>query len=66
MSVEWKLMDAGLSICRKSLVGWKSYLLNEYMQTQQPIYKMEIHYFVICCNQGLRCDHMDQGHPDIK
>ena len=27
---------------------------------------MEIHYFVICCNQGLRCDHTDQGHPDIK
>ena len=24
-------MDAGLSICRKSLVGWKSYLLNECM-----------------------------------
>ena len=26
-----KIMVAGLSICRKSLVGWKSYLLNECM-----------------------------------
>ena len=30
-----------------------------------PIYKMEIH-LLFAVNQGLQCDHMNQGHPDIK